>query len=91
MLQRTACQYGKMFSVVEAVAKYFPVQSDYKLCRDLSMNVFQFIKDMIDRQIESYDAKHERNFIDMYMNKMRAEQKEIADSQRTETTYSCEY
>lgn len=85
--QRKTDEYGKLYSVIPVVAKLFPEKSDFNAGRRVSIRLFEIFKKMIDAQISTHDANHDRNFIDMYVRKMlEAEAKGDAKS-----TFSCEW
>lgn len=84
--QRKTDEYGKLYSVIPAVAKLFPEKSDYAAGRRASVRLFEIFKKMIDEQISTYDDSHDRNFIDMYVRKM----KEAEATGDEKSTFSCE-
>lgn len=42
---------------------------------------------MIDKQIQTHDPLHERNFVDMYLTKMKEEEVTLGE----QSTFSCAY
>lgn len=53
------------------MAKWFPEKSDYNAGRRASIRLFEIFKTMVDEQINTYDESHDRNFVDMYVRKMK--------------------
>lgn len=84
--QRKTDEYGKLYSAIPAVAKLFPEKSDFNAGRRVSIRLFEIFKKLIDEQINTYDGGHERNFVDMYVRKM----KEAEATGDEKTTFSCE-
>ncbi|XP_055697776.1 probable cytochrome P450 304a1 [Phlebotomus papatasi] len=68
--------YGKLLSVIPWIRYFFPEESDYINLRDGNNGVYKFIKSIIDKHMESFDGSHERNFIDLYIQKMNEQKKE---------------
>ncbi|XP_059610795.1 probable cytochrome P450 304a1 [Phlebotomus argentipes] len=68
--------YGKLLSIIPWIRFFFPGKSDYINLRDGNDGVYKFIKSIIDKHLESFDESHERNFIDLYIQQMKAQQKE---------------
>lgn len=85
--QRKTDEYGKLYSAIPAVAKLFPEKSDFNAGRRASTRLFEIFKKLIDEQIRTYDDSHERNFVDMYVRKM----KEAEASGNDKTSFSCEW
>lgn len=52
--QRKSDNYGKLFSVVPAVAKLFPEWSDYKPVRDASKRLYEFYAVITMNQMSYY-------------------------------------
>ncbi|XP_055296744.1 probable cytochrome P450 304a1 [Sitodiplosis mosellana] len=72
IFQRKTDNYGKLYSLIPNFAKYFPGFSDYQVVREASIELYTFFSDIINEQIKTFDESHERHFIDMYINKVRA-------------------
>ncbi|XP_031627920.1 probable cytochrome P450 304a1 [Contarinia nasturtii] len=71
IFQRKTDNYGRLYSLIEEVAKYFPVMSDYTVARDASVELYTYFTNLINEQVKTFDETHERHFIDMYINKIR--------------------
>lgn len=71
IFQKNGDDYGRIFSIVPWMAKYFPNLSGFNQVKKGNEGVYEFIKDVVDRQIETYDPKYERNVIDLYITEMR--------------------
>lgn len=60
-----------MFSFVPWVGYLFPETSSYKQCREVSMEMHGFIREIVDKQIATFQEGHTRHFIDVYIKEMR--------------------
>lgn len=84
--QRKTDDYGKMYSLIPSIAKWFPETSDYNAARNASIGLYTIFKDIVDEHISTYDETHERNFIDMFIRKMQESQ---ASGDDETTPFSC--
>lgn len=133
VFQRKGDDYGKLFSIVQPIAKIFPKSSDFDSIKEASAKLHTFFKvssngnkqtpstrhflsvkfvflliffiprfcclwpyfsilllfyctqKLIDKQIKSHDPTHERNFVDMYLTKMKEEEETLGVA----STFSC--
>lgn len=85
--QRKGCGYGKLFSIMESIGKYFPTQSDYKPLDKANKSLYEFVQGIVDKHIKTYDASCERNFVDVYLTKMKEDQSINGDN----STFSCKF
>lgn len=83
--QRATDTYGKMYSVLPDLHKWFPKLSGFAEARHASEKLHAYFKKRIDGYISTYDPTHERNFVDMYYTQMR-----IAEESGEETSFTCE-
>ncbi|XP_055697775.1 probable cytochrome P450 304a1 [Phlebotomus papatasi] len=74
--QKAGDDYGKLLSVVPWIRHIFPEKSDYVNLRDGNEGLYKFIKLIVDKHVETFDNSHERNFIDLYIREMKAQQEE---------------
>lgn len=70
--QKYSNEYGKMFGIMNWIRYVFPSMSSYKQLRQASMNLFELMKVVVDRQIKTYQEGHVRGFIDLYIKEIRA-------------------
>jgi hypothetical protein len=75
--QRIANEYGTIFSITPWIRFLFPETSSYNTCRKNAMIMADFMKEIIDRQIESYQEGHVRSFMDLYIEKMKEDPSEF--------------
>lgn len=73
--QKHGDDYGKLLSVIPWIRHIFPEWSSYRGLRDGNMKVYNFMKLLVDKHIQSFNEDHERNFIDMYIREMKESQK----------------
>ncbi|XP_055696654.1 probable cytochrome P450 304a1 [Lutzomyia longipalpis] len=74
--QAAGDDYGKLLSVIPWIRHIFPDKSDYINLRDGNGGIYDYIKSIIDRHIETFDETHDRNFIDLYIQQIKAQEKE---------------
>lgn len=67
-------EFGNFFGMVPLIRFLFPETSSYKQCRHGSMAMYELMKEIVDKQIASYQPEHVRHFMDIYI-------KEIKDSE----------
>jgi hypothetical protein len=77
LFQRIANEYGTIFSLIPWIRFFFPEKSSYNKCRENAMIMADFMKEIINRQIESYQEGHIRSFMDLYIEKMREDPSEF--------------
>lgn len=83
--QRATDPYGKMYSLLPDLAKWFPKLSGFTEARLASEKLYAYFKKRIDQYIRTYDPTHERNFVDMYYTQIRN-----AKESGEETSFTCE-
>ncbi|GAB0087451.1 Cytochrome P450 [Sergentomyia squamirostris] len=76
LFQQSGDDYGKMLSVIPWIRHIFPDKSDYNNLALGNSGIYNFIKSIVDKHMATYDESHERNFIDLYIREMKAQQKE---------------
>lgn len=74
--QKAGDDYGKLLSVLPWIRHVFPEKSDYINLRDGNEGLYKFIKLIVDKHLETFDDSHERNFIDLYIREMKAQQEQ---------------
>lgn len=68
---RNGNEYGNVFGIVPWVRILFPETSSYKQCRESSMILMEFMKEIIDKQIATYQPGHVRHFMDVYIKEIK--------------------
>lgn len=86
MFQKSSDDYGKLLSIIPWIRHIFPNWSSYNQIKKGNGMVYDFMKALVDKHIESFDENHERNFIDMYIGEMR----KLQNAGYKESTYHCE-
>lgn len=76
--QLNSDEYGKMISIFPWLRYVLPGLSRYRHLRNASVNMYEFMRDFVDRQIETYQDGHIRSFMDTYIKEM----KEVDGKQR---------
>lgn len=71
IFQKSADDYGKLLSIIPWIRYLFPNWSAYNPLRKGNGMVYNFMKVLVDKHMETFDENHERNFIDMYIAEMR--------------------
>lgn len=66
-----ANEYANLFSMIPWIRFFFPETSSYKQCRETSMEMFAFMKDIVDKQIATFQEGHLRHFMDVYIKEMK--------------------
>jgi hypothetical protein len=64
-------EYGKLFGMLPWVGRLFPETSNYKQCRDGSLKMYELMKEIIDKQIATYQDGHVRHFMDVYIKEIK--------------------
>lgn len=64
-------EYGKLFSILPWIRFLFPKASSFEQIRNGSMEMCNFMNEIIEKQRKSYVDGHERNFIDRYIKEIR--------------------
>lgn len=64
-------EYGNLFGMVPWIRFFFPEVSSFKQCRHGSMAMFELMREIVDRQIATYQAESVRNFIDIYIKEIK--------------------
>lgn len=82
--QRTTDLYGKMYSIIPSLTKWFPKLSGFEEARFASTKLHAYFKERIDYYSKTYDPMHERNFIDMYITQIKK-----AEESGEETSFTC--
>lgn len=72
--QRTACLYGRMFSVVESLVQLFPGLSGFNGIRKHTDYMYAFMKKIVEEHYQTFDPNHERSVLDIYFHEMRKTQ-----------------
>lgn len=87
IFQKSADDYGRLLSIIPWIRHIFPNWSGYNQIRQGNSMVYNFIKGIVDKHMETYNENHERNFIDMYIGEMHQLQK----SSNKESSFHCEF
>lgn len=85
IFQKNADDFGKLLSLVPWIRHIFPNWSSYNaICKGNGM-VYNFMKALVDKHVDTFDENHERNFIDMYIGEMR----QLEKSGHTNSSFHC--
>lgn len=87
IFQKNADDYGKLLSIIPWIRHLFPNWSAYNPIRKGNGMVYNFMKRLVDKHIDTFDENHERNFIDMYI----AEMRNLQLKGHADTSYHCEF
>lgn len=68
--QRNGCMYGRLFSMVEWMRFAAPGLTGYRNVRTSAMELHAIVRAIVLREWESFDAAHERHFLDLYFREM---------------------
>lgn len=68
--QRNGCMFGRLFSMMECFRWLAPQATGYTQVRNGAMVLHEIVAEIVQRQFQSYDAKHERSFVDHYFQEM---------------------
>uniref|UniRef100_A0A1L8E4N0 Putative cytochrome n=1 Tax=Nyssomyia neivai TaxID=330878 RepID=A0A1L8E4N0_9DIPT len=74
--QRAGDDYGKLLSIIPWIRHFFSGKSGYNSLKEGNSAIYKLMKTIIDKHKESFDETHERNFIDLYMRELKAQEKE---------------
>jgi hypothetical protein len=69
--QRNADDYGRLLSLIPWIRHIAPEKSGYKPIREGTFAVYNFIKRIVDRELNTYDEANDRHVIDLYIKEMR--------------------
>lgn len=83
VFQREACIMGRFFSLIPSWRRWFPNGCGYNQIRVSSMALHEHVKTIVDREYASFDAAHERHFIDRYFREM--------ETDGADESFGCEY
>jgi hypothetical protein len=64
-------EYGLFLSILPWIRFLMPSTSNYKILRESSLSMYNFMKKLVDKKIASYEKDETNNFIDLYMNEMK--------------------
>ncbi|XP_063706238.1 probable cytochrome P450 304a1 [Culicoides brevitarsis] len=71
LFQRTGDDYGKLLSVIPWIRYIFPNASGYNKFKLANKGLYKFMKNIIDKQLKSFDINAERHFLDLYFKEMK--------------------
>lgn len=69
--QKQANEYGNMYSIIPWIVKLFPNASNFNATRNGSMDMCVFMKEIISKQVQTYQDGHIRHFMDMYIKEVK--------------------
>ncbi|CAO1422683.1 unnamed protein product [Diamesa tonsa] len=69
--QKYSNEYGKLFSIIPWIRHLFPITSSYEILRNSSMDMYNLMKDVIKKQISTYQDGHIRSFMDIYIKEIK--------------------
>lgn len=75
--------YGRMFSLIPWLSKYFGDRSDFNAIREASIDLHGLVKEMIVQQWNTYDPTIERHFLDIYFKEIKATENDGKESSYT--------
>lgn len=64
-------EYGNLFGILPWIRFFFPEKSSYKQCRHGALDMYNLMKEIVDRQIKSYQEGHVRSFMDVYIKEIK--------------------
>lgn len=67
---RNGCMFGRLFSMLPWTKWFAPLATGYTAVRESSMEMHGFVKKVVDKEFTSFDASHERHFLDAYFKEM---------------------
>lgn len=74
--QRHSNEYGDLISFIPWIRYFFPNMSNFNKMRSGSMTMYEFMKEIVTRQANTYQEGHIRHFMDLYIKEIKdAEQK----------------
>lgn len=65
-------EYGKLFGIIPWIRFCFPRISSFEQLRSGSMKMCDFMKQVIEKQMKTYEKSHVRNFIDIYIKEIQS-------------------
>jgi hypothetical protein len=68
-------EYGNVLSILPWIRHFAPDASKFNVMRRSSMILYNFVKEIIDKELESYQEGEVRHFIDLYAKEMRENHK----------------
>lgn len=86
VFQRNTDPFGKLYSTVPLFAKLCPDRSGFTEARNASNKLHLFFKKRIDHYIDTFDDTYDRNFIDMYIRKIKE-----AEESGDKSTFTCAF
>lgn len=64
-------EYGKFLSVFPWLRFVLPGLSRYNQLRDASMDMFKFMREIVNKQVDTYQEGHIRSFMDTYIKEIK--------------------
>lgn len=64
-------EYGKLFSFIPWIRFFFPRMSSFGQLRGASMELWEYLNEVIDKAIATHQDGHARNFLDLYIKEMK--------------------
>lgn len=77
-------EYGNFFGIVPWIRFFFPETSSFKQCRHGSMEMIDLMREIVDRQIATYEDGHVRSFVDVYIKEIKESE---ASGEQTDFLY----
>lgn len=78
IFQRSACVFGRFFSLLPSWRHFFPNGSGYTNCRQSSLKMHAFAQEIVEKEYATFDAAHERHFLDLYFKEIRTNDRTIS-------------
>ena len=69
--QKNVNEYGNLFGIIPWIRHIFPNASSFNATRNGSMDMCEFMKEIISRQVQTYQEGHIRHFMDLYIKKIK--------------------
>lgn len=85
LFQKSTDDYGTILTIIPWLRYFFPNASNYNNIKKGNSGVYRYIKSIIDRHIETYDERYERNMIDLYIKEMKQAEKDGLEA----STFNC--
>lgn len=69
--QKMSNEYGLLFGIMHWIRHIFPMKSSFKPLRKASIDMLDLMRIVIDKQMQTYEDGHVRNFIDVYIREIK--------------------
>lgn len=85
---RSACLFGRLFSMLPWTKWAAPRASGYRDVRESAMDLYWFAQRIVDAQHRTFDPEHERHFLDIYFKELLHGHDAGGQSTTFDSTYS---